>query len=262
MVNSKNMNYKKKGTPEVGELILCTVKKILPHSVFVSIDEYENKEGMVHISEIAPGRIRNLRDFVKEDKRIVCKVLDINRFGNIDLSLRRVGTGLMIKKLNELKQEEKAEKLLEYIGKEFKYDIKKMYELVGVKAIEEYGSLYNFFQAIVDEGENAVKDLNLDSKLSKSLVEIIKEKIKPIEVNVNGILTLKSFSENGLNEIKTILLNAEKGGVQISYLGAPKYKFQVNALNYKKADNILNQVLEQVQKDCKKLHCDFNFEKK
>src|SRR3989344_2821655 len=108
------MLYKKPGRPEEGDLVLCTVKRILYHSVFVSIDEYSNLEGMVHISEIAPGRIRNLRDYVKEGKRIVCKVLKIDaQTGNIDLSLRRVGTGLRMKKVAEYKQEEKAEKLLE-----------------------------------------------------------------------------------------------------------------------------------------------------
>ena len=31
------MFYKKKGTPVIGDIVMCTVKKILPHSVFVSI---------------------------------------------------------------------------------------------------------------------------------------------------------------------------------------------------------------------------------
>jgi len=255
------MFYKKKGIPENGELVVCTVKRILPHSVFASMDEYENKEGMIHISEIAPGRIRNMRDFVKEGKRIVCKVLNVNNRGNIDLSLRRVGTGIMIKKLNEMKQEEKAEKLLEYVGKEFKYDIKKMYDSVGNNAMEEYGGLYSFFQAIVDEGEKAIKNLNVELKLGKALVEIIKDKIKPVEVNVSGTLTLKSYSERGLDDIKKILTDAEKKGVNISYLGAPKYKIQAVALNYKKAEKILNEALNIITGSCKKSYCEFNFEK-
>ena len=71
--------------------MLCIVRKILPHSVFVDLMEYNNREAMIHISEIAPGRIRNIRDFVKEGKQVVCKVLLLNRDrGTIDLSLRRV----------------------------------------------------------------------------------------------------------------------------------------------------------------------------
>jgi len=76
------MFYKKKDFPEEGEIVLCTVKKILYHSVFVNLDEYENKEGIIHISEISPGRIRNIRDFVKENKTIVCKVLRTNKEKN------------------------------------------------------------------------------------------------------------------------------------------------------------------------------------
>ena len=54
---------------------MVTVTKIEYHSVFVELDEY-GKTALIHISEISPGRIRNIRDFVKvEDKKIVCKVL-------------------------------------------------------------------------------------------------------------------------------------------------------------------------------------------
>ena len=84
------MLLKKQGLPEDDELVLCTVTKIHFHSVFVNLDEY-NMSAMIHISEIAPGRIRNIRDFVVEGKVIVCKVLRVDRErGHVDLSLRRV----------------------------------------------------------------------------------------------------------------------------------------------------------------------------
>jgi translation initiation factor 2 subunit 1 len=72
------MFYKKEGFPEEDELVICTVAEIQYHSIFVTVDEYDNISGMIHISEIAPGRIRNIRDYVKEGKVIVCKVLRIN----------------------------------------------------------------------------------------------------------------------------------------------------------------------------------------
>ncbi|MBI2673100.1 S1 RNA-binding domain-containing protein, partial [Candidatus Woesearchaeota archaeon] len=107
------MLYKKKGLPEEGELVLCTVKKILPHSVFVNIDDYENLEGMIHISEISPGRIRNIRNFVIEGKKLICKVLTTNKERQqVDLSLRRVSISLRKEKNQEYKQEQKAEKIL------------------------------------------------------------------------------------------------------------------------------------------------------
>jgi len=45
----------------------------------VNLEEYESKSGMIHISEVSAGRIKNIREFVAEGKFIVCKVLSINR---------------------------------------------------------------------------------------------------------------------------------------------------------------------------------------
>ncbi|MEK6948847.1 MAG: S1 RNA-binding domain-containing protein, partial [Nanoarchaeota archaeon] len=59
------MLLQKKGFPQEDELVLCTVTKVEFHSVFVTLDEY-GKGGMIHISEVSPGRIRNIRDFVRE----------------------------------------------------------------------------------------------------------------------------------------------------------------------------------------------------
>jgi len=253
------MLYKKQGKPVDGEVVICTVKKIISHSVFVNLDEYENIEGMIHISEIAPGRIRNLRDYVKEGKRIVCKVLNINSRGNIDLSLRRVGTTSMVNKLNECKQEEKAEKLLESVGKQNNIDLKKMYDIIGYKAIEKYGSLYALFQKIVNGKESILTDFTIDKKVSENLYKIVKEKIKQPEVSISGILTLKSNSFDGVEKVKKILLEIQKKGITVSYLGAPKYKLEVKANDYKKAEFTLKEGLDIAEQSCKKSLCEHLF---
>ena len=81
------MLYTKDGYPEVNEIVYCTVRKISGgNTVFVYLDEYE-KEGVLTISEIAPGRIRNLRDHVSEGRVIICKVLRVDpRQNRIDVS--------------------------------------------------------------------------------------------------------------------------------------------------------------------------------
>ena len=126
---------------EEGDVVFCTVDRIVGTNVFVKISEKDKEvEGCIVMSEIAPGRIRNIRDYVVPKKKIVCKVLRISG-DRIDLSLRRVGTGIMLNKLKGYKQEEKAEKLIENIGKEFNYDLKKIYSEFGNNAIEKYGGI-------------------------------------------------------------------------------------------------------------------------
>ena len=131
----------KEGFPEEDELVLCTVINIHYHSVFVKLDEY-GKTGLIHISEISPGRIRNIRDFVVEGKKIVCKVLKIDKKkGHIDLSLRRVNENQRKKKVNELKQEQKAEIIIEQVAKNNGLESKKLYYQLTEKIFEKYDDL-------------------------------------------------------------------------------------------------------------------------
>jgi len=260
------MYYKKKGLPEDGDIVLCTVKKILYHSIFVSLDEYNNQEGLIHISEIAPGRIRNIRDYVREDKKIVCKVIKVNKErGHIDLSLRRVSVSLRKKKNEDVKLEQKAEVILEQVGKKIGLTLDASYKKIGEKIIDEYGSLYDFFQAIVFEGEEIVKELNLNKKESDELINIVKDRIKIPEVNVEGVITIKNHSEEGVEIIKKSLAHGDKIAkeqnykISLSYISAPKYQLTVYATDYNQANDIFRNIAEEIVKFNKKYGGDGEF---
>jgi len=244
---------------KIGDVVEGEVSALTSFGAFVRFGQ--DLEGLVHISEIAPGRIRNLRDYVTEGKKIVCKVLNINHQGNIDLSLRRVPLTISISKMNDYKQEEKAEKLLEQIGKELKMDLKKVYDEIGYKAIEKYGGLYPFLQSIVDKGKNIIEELKPNQKLAELIFNTVKEKIKPIQVSVSGILNLRTYSSKGVEDITNILSNAKDHHVKVSYLGAPKYKLEVISRDYKTAENMLKGFLDIINGLAKKLDCEIDFAK-
>ena len=254
------MFYKKTGIPEENEIVLCTVKKILYHVVFVSIDEYKNQEGMIHISEISPGRIRNLRDYVKEGKRIVCKILKINKEKNqIDLSLRRVSSSQTRNKLTEIKQEEKAEKILEQAAKKLKLSLEEIYKEIGNKIIEKHGSLTIAFYKLIKEDENLLKEL-ASPKITSELTKLIKEKIKLPEIKISGTLKLTSTASDGINVIKKIIKNIvdfskkKKYNTKIIYAGAPKYQLNLTASDYKTAESQLKEISDIAISEIKKLN--------
>jgi translation initiation factor 2 subunit 1 len=263
------MFYKKKGLPEEGDVLLCTVKKILYHSVFVDLDEYERQEGMVHISEIAPGRIRNIRDYVREGKKLVCKVLRINNERRqVDLSLRRVPLSVRKEKNESYKQEQKAEKILEFVAKILKTDIKGMYEKAGYKIMEEYGSLSDCFYEVAEKGDGVLKELGIADDYVKVLAEVIKERIKPPEVQIDGILTLTSAGADGVEDIKKAikvgldLAKKKKYDITVLYMGAPRYRVAVTAPNYKVAERALKEVSEVILDTAKSLHSKGEFSRK
>ncbi len=236
------MLIQKSGLPQESDIVLCNVTKIQFNSVLVQLNEYD-KQGMIHISEISPGRIRNLRDFVEEGKMIVCKVLRVDtQRGHIDLSLRRVSEAQRRAKVNWLKQEQLAEKIIEFVAKETKTDKNTIIGTILSKIKDQYDSIYPAFKGFV-EGEISIETLGLDEKINKKLEEIIRQRIKPQEVEIKGDLKLESYSQNGVELIKHALESAEKTSdkLEIIYEGGGKYRMIVKANEYKEAEDILKK---------------------
>jgi len=244
------MFYKKQGMPEIGEVLICTVKRVLPDSVFVELDEY-GKEAMIHISEVAPGRIRNIRDYVKENKKVVCKVLNINKIkGHVDLSLRRVNQAQKIQKNNQYKQEQKAEKILKELSVKLKTDLSTIYNKIGNKIIENYGSLTSCFNDIINE-KTDLKELKVDNELCKNLINIVKEKIKPLEVKIIATLKFETDAGNGIEIIKKAL-DLDNNNVNLTYVSAPNYRLDVTSSDYKKAEGIIKNLQDKINDFAKK----------
>ena len=244
------MLYKKEGMPEEDELVLCTITNVQHHSVFAKMDEY-GKTGMIHISEVSPGRIRNLRDYVQEGKKVICKILRIDKIkGHIDLSLRRVNEGQRRRKNEEIKQEQKAEKILETVAKQMDKKLEEIYEEVSSKVFEKYEYIFQAFNDIVEEDLD-LKKLKIEDKLANILTDIVKDKIKPVEVSIKGILKLISSAPDGVEIIKKTLQRAEtigKGFAKLTYAGAGNYNISVTSHDYKTAEKIMKSATESALK--------------
>ncbi|MEW6069948.1 MAG: translation initiation factor IF-2 subunit alpha [Candidatus Thermoplasmatota archaeon] len=232
--------------PEKNELVIATVKELKDFGVFVELDEYGNKRGFIHVSEVAPGWVRHIRDYVRENQKIVCKVLKVDLAKlHIDLSLKQVNEHQRNEKIQEWTYEQKAEKLFAIIAEKLNKDLNTCYKEFGIQLIQKYGSLYSSFEEAVAKGEQGLGELGFKGAWVKSFVEIAKENIKLPEVEISGVIELSSNLSNGINRIKEALLAAEKSEyVTIQYIGAPRYRIVVRAKDYKTAEQELKKAIE------------------
>jgi len=238
------MFIKRAGFPEESDLVMCTVVNIQHNSIFVDIHEYD-KQGMITISEVAPGRIRNIRDYVVEGKVIVCKVLYVNaERGYIDVSLRRVAEGQRRQKSDEVKQEMKAEKIIDMTAHALKMDVKKLYDLVANAFLQNYFYIYQAFDDFLAGNIDLKK--YFDANVAASLEKIIREKIRPKEIVVAGDVSISSWEENGIEDIKTALTDAMKDTINISYLGGGKYRILIKGIDYKIVEKLLKDASDSV----------------
>ncbi len=74
--------------PEMGKIYTGTVRRIEAYGAFVEI--MPGTDGLVHISELAPYRVREVTDLLKEGDEIEVKVVNIDEQGKIRLSRKAV----------------------------------------------------------------------------------------------------------------------------------------------------------------------------
>jgi len=243
----------KRGYPEVGELVIATVKSIKPYGAFVTLDEYGDKEGFIHIGEIAAGWIKYIRDHIREGQKVVCKVLRVDESrGHIDLSLKRVNEHQKREKIQEWKNEKKAEKLFEIVAQRLGKDVKDCYEEFGYSLIDHFGTLYGAFEEAA-MNEDVLEEEGFEGDWIDVFVQVAKENISPPYVKISGYIELTTEAPDGIEHIKKVLSEAESENVKITYVGAPRYRIYVKAEDYKTAEELLSNTANKIIDEFKKL---------
>ena len=69
---------------EVGKIYLGKVRKIMDFGAFVEI--FPGTDGLVHISQLAEERVKDVKDVLKEGDEVLVKVLEVDKQGKIRLS--------------------------------------------------------------------------------------------------------------------------------------------------------------------------------
>jgi len=245
--------------PEKDELVVCTVKELKPFGVFVTLEEYGGKEGLINIGEVSSGWVKHLRDYVREGQKVVCKVLHVDeRRGHIDLSLKVVKEGQKREKIKEWKNEKKAKKwlTLALAAPSSKIGVSEgELDEIELKLFDAYGSLYDAFEDVVRVGKKALLELGIKEKYADAIHKVALANIKPPSVQITGYVELRCPLPEGVEIIKEALRKAEEvitikaskkdkdtNGTKVEcfYIGAPRYRIRVTAPNYKEAENVLS----------------------
>ena len=241
------MSLRRPEWPEVGDLVIATVVQITDYGAYVRLDEYD-KEGLLHVSEVASRWVRNIRDYVREGQKVVLKVLRVQADkGHVDLSRRRVTKRDKKEKIQSWKKDRKAESLLRTAAEKLDISFEEVYEKAGVLIENAFGALYEGLEKNAKDGIDVLLDLGIDKGIAETLTEIATEKIQVSLVNVKGILELQNFSSKGVLAIRDALKHAKEVGeeegaeMSVYLVSPPNYRIVVAAEDYKSAESILEK---------------------
>jgi len=233
--------------PDEGDLVVGTIKEVKPFGAFAALDEYPGKEGFIHIAEVASGWVKYIRDHVREGQKVVCKVLVVNPSkGHIDLSLKQVNEHQRREKIQEWKNEQRADKLLQIVAQRAGMTFDEAVKMFGADLVKTFGTVYQAFE------EAAANSKVLDEEGFKGpwiphFLDVARENIVLPRVKIAGILELTCPVEDGIEVLRNALIAAEgagEGSLQVHYVGAPKYRVEVEAGDYKAAEALMKGGVE------------------
>ncbi|MCL2686916.1 MAG: translation initiation factor IF-2 subunit alpha [Methanobrevibacter sp.] len=231
--------------PSEGELIVATVYKVLGYGAYANLEEYEGKEAFIHISEVSSGWVKNIRDHVRENQKIVARVLRVKpKQGHVDASLKRIREDQRTKKIQQWKVEQKAEKFLELSAKTLDKDLNTAYDEVGYKLMHIFGDIYGAFESAADDGESVLIEEGIAEDWAKTIAKVAKKNITPPEVHITGYVDIQTFDSDGVNIIKKALKAAEGENVEVQCVGAPRYRITVKSTDYIQAEKDLKEAAE------------------
>lgn len=238
--------------PEEGELVVCTVQNVKNFGAFVTLDEYDDKEGFIHIRDVATGWVKYIRDYVREGQKIVCKVLGVDPAkGHIDLSLKSVNDHQRREKIQQWKNEKKAEKLLEIVAEKLGKTVDECYEEFGYDLIETFGTLYAAFEQCA-ANDKVLDEEGFEGDWKDVFVEIAKENVTPPYVEIEGYLEITCPLPDGADRIRAALFKGKEmldERLKIQYVGAPRYRIVLTAPDYKTAEEELKKVTGSIIKE-------------
>ncbi|MHC1625158.1 MAG: translation initiation factor IF-2 subunit alpha [Methermicoccaceae archaeon] len=235
--------------PEPGDFVVCTVKDVQNFGAFVDLDEYPGVEGFIHISEVAAGWIKYIRDHIREGQKIVCKVLTVGRANQrIDLSLKDVNEHQKRAKIQEWKNEQKATKWLSFLEERAGISEEDI-AILKDKFLENFSLLYEGFEKVATNGPEVLVELGVPEEWAQEIAMIASENINLPQVTISGYLDIICPLPDGVDVIKGVLsgiyeIKEKDVNLEVTYTGAPRYRMTVTAPNYKLAEQILRKAAD------------------
>ncbi len=241
--------------PEIGEIVVVKITKVLGYGAFAEMLEYENRTGFIHISQVASRWVKNIRNYVKENQIRAAQVLSVDPARNqINLSLTKVSNQAARQKIESWKQFKRAKKLVEVLAKNEKKSFEEAWDNVAEPLAERYESLFEAFQRIALEGEKAAEGVPV--AWLKPLVSLVQKSISVPMKTVMGVVSIRLEAPDGVKKIKRVLSAAEgkakKSGVEIFYNGGGAYEIRATALDFKTAEKDLNAIKDFIVSEIEK----------
>jgi len=258
-----NCRFYEQEYPEVEDVVIVEVKQIADMGAYVQLLEYNNKEGMILLSELSRRRIRSINKLIKVGRNETVIVLRVDREkGYIDLSKRRVSPEDVTRHEIKYSKAKAVHSIMRHCAETLEVDLEPLYQAIAWPLQKKAQKLYGpdshtydaFAKAITDEDE-VFEGLECSAEVRKILMAQIKRRLAPTAVKMRADVEVTCFSYEGIDAIKAALFAGEEAGtdsettVQIRLIAPPLYVISTASMNKQAGIDALNRAIAKIQEE-------------
>lgn len=237
--------------PRVGELVIANISKISKFGAYCRLPEYNELEVFLPVREVSSGWIKNIREKIHEGQTLVCTVIFYDKEkGAIDVSLKRVSPSASKEKTRSYNLEKRLAALFLQTIKVAKEQQNKD-ELIRT-ALAEFGTYTN----LVNNATSNTKEFTiskLPKKLKESIIKVLESNRKQKRHVVSYMATFYTYNTiSGATEIRNLINMIKNIGVDVTYIGAPKYRLMAEGEDYSVAEEKIKKAEELMKEKLKK----------
>jgi translation initiation factor 2 subunit 1 len=251
--------------PEVDETVVVQVLKIDDKiGAYVSLLEYDGKEGMINLGELSKKRIRSLAKILRIGSIEVVAVMSVDEEkGYINLSKKRVEPEDAPPKLEQYAKAKAVHGIMQHVSKNNGVEIEALCRTVSWPLHARHGSAFDAFKKHIEEDLDVWNAVDFSS-VGEDLAPKIKEEIETHMRRrlIASTLRLQAKCEvscseyDGIDAIKEALSEGFKASkedceVNIKLIAHPTFALSCQCKDKELGVNALNEALGYVEKAIK-----------
>jgi len=221
--------------PEIEDVVMVNVKSIAEMGAYVHLLEYNEREGMILLSELSRRRIRSINKLIKIGRSECVVVIRVDKDkGYIDLSKRRVSTEDMAKCEEKFARGKAVNSILRHVAEILEYETDEELEDLYTKTawffdrkVNKPGAAYDIFKHAV-QNPAMLDECDIDDNTKQVLLNNIKRRLTPQAVKLRSDIKVACYKYEGIDAVKAALtkgldLSTEDMPIKINLIAPPVY---------------------------------------
>jgi translation initiation factor 2 subunit 1 len=241
--------------PEVGDLVMVTVKRIAEMGAFVSLMEYNNIEGMVLLSELSRRRIRSVHRLIRVGKTEVVVVLRVDKDkGYIDLSKHRVRPEEAEKFEEKYNKSKTVHSILRHVAEKHDMELEELYQDVGWPLYRKFGHAFEAFKTALNEPDRLWEALPepVEDFIKTEIIQSIVRRLTPQKLKIRADVEVACFDYEGIDAVKRALTAGEAASteeiqIKAKLVAPPLYVLMTQCMDKAKGLEVMNKAIEQIE---------------